>query len=301
MKPTTLSSLVLATDGSADAALARRAVADLARATGAAVHVVNAWNLHAMASGYGYVLSEELPALYEEGARAVAASECALLLADGVRAATAHVGCGRPSDVILDLAGTVGADLIVLGSRGHGPVARLALGSVSDAVVRESTRPVLVLRGGESAWPPERIVVGHDGSAESDAATLVAAAVARSSGAPLTLLEIVPGLSEGDIAAVGQHTADEFVADCLSHLEGTARPLGEHLAGEVQARVEIGHPAAMLLAAAAGPHPGMLAVGRSGIGGVRRMLMGSVSTKVLHAAPGAVLVAPAPDPDPAGS
>lgn len=60
----------------------------------------------------------------------------------------------------------------------------------------------------------------------------------------------------------------------------------------VAVEVEIGHPAALLIAAAEGPPPALLAVGRRGIGLMRHMLLGSVSTKVLHGAPGAVLVTP---------
>jgi len=45
------------------------------------------------------------------------------------------------------LADSKGADLIVVGSRGRGPVGSALLGSVSHGVVRQAKRPVLIVRG----------------------------------------------------------------------------------------------------------------------------------------------------------
>ena len=54
---------------------------------------------------------------------------------------------GDPGEAILNAAAAEGADLIVVGSRGRGPVGRLLLGSVSDHIVRHADCPVLVVRG----------------------------------------------------------------------------------------------------------------------------------------------------------
>jgi nucleotide-binding universal stress UspA family protein len=52
---------------------------------------------------------------------------------------------GRPASVILDLADSEKAGLIVVGRRGRGEVAELLLGSVSHEIVLHSTRPVLLV------------------------------------------------------------------------------------------------------------------------------------------------------------
>lgn len=52
---------------------------------------------------------------------------------------------GPPADVLLAVANEVGSDLIVVGTRGLRGAARLVLGSVSQAVVSRSTRPVAVV------------------------------------------------------------------------------------------------------------------------------------------------------------
>jgi nucleotide-binding universal stress UspA family protein len=53
---------------------------------------------------------------------------------------------GNPADEIVAFGDTIDADLIVVGSRGHGAIASVLLGSVSRAVLHESRRRVLVVR-----------------------------------------------------------------------------------------------------------------------------------------------------------
>ena len=53
---------------------------------------------------------------------------------------------GDPVDEILSFADNAGADLIVMGSRGHGALAGALLGSVSSAVAQHSSVPVLVTK-----------------------------------------------------------------------------------------------------------------------------------------------------------
>ncbi|HEX6679341.1 MAG TPA: universal stress protein [Gaiellaceae bacterium] len=54
---------------------------------------------------------------------------------------------GKPADEIVAYADSIGADLIVVGSRGHGALTNALIGSVSRGVLRESRRPVLIVRG----------------------------------------------------------------------------------------------------------------------------------------------------------
>ena len=60
---------------------------------------------------------------------------------------TVEVLAGDPSDEIVAFADNQEVDLVVIGSRGRGTLARAALGSVSESVLREARRPVLVVRG----------------------------------------------------------------------------------------------------------------------------------------------------------
>jgi nucleotide-binding universal stress UspA family protein len=53
---------------------------------------------------------------------------------------------GNPAKEIVGCADSIDADLIVVGSHGHGAVSGALLGSVSRGVLRRTTRPVLIVR-----------------------------------------------------------------------------------------------------------------------------------------------------------
>ncbi|MDQ3736601.1 MAG: universal stress protein, partial [Actinomycetota bacterium] len=164
--------VLLATDGSEDAALAARAAADLSERACSELHLV-----HVLPRFPRYAYPGVTPRVYSRvldedlrGARDLLEEQVKGIGARGARVAESHTRRGPTADEILDLAEELGADLIVVGSRGLGPVRGLLLGSVSGGIVHGATSPVLVLRGGENAWPPNRIVVGDDGSEEAKGA-----------------------------------------------------------------------------------------------------------------------------------
>jgi nucleotide-binding universal stress UspA family protein len=64
------------------------------------------------------------------------------------------VAVGVPHRVIVEYAGEHGADLIILGSHGHGPVVHFLLGSVAERVVRQSVCPVLIVPHARLRTPP---------------------------------------------------------------------------------------------------------------------------------------------------
>jgi nucleotide-binding universal stress UspA family protein len=96
---------------------------------------------------------------------------------------------GSTADALIEQSAS--ASLLVLGSRGMGPVKGLVSGSVSTRVVAGATSPVMVVPSSIAA-PEESsalsIVVGVDGGAESAAAVEFAATEARVRGAALTAI-----------------------------------------------------------------------------------------------------------------
>ena len=82
-------------------------------------------------------------------------------------------------------------DMLVVGSQGHRPVARMLLGSTSTALVTHATCPVVVVKGA-AARPGGPVLVGIDGSATSADAVLLAAEEADRRGVPLRAVIAVP-------------------------------------------------------------------------------------------------------------
>ena len=142
--PTTI---LLATDGSAEAQLAATTAADLAQKTNSELHVATV--------GPDYPLYElpEHPAEFEDvlqenrrEAREVLEQEVKRIEESGATVKETHLREGRAEEEIVELAEELGAGLIVLGSRGHGRLRRALMGSVSDAVVRHAHCPVTIVR-----------------------------------------------------------------------------------------------------------------------------------------------------------
>jgi nucleotide-binding universal stress UspA family protein len=79
--------------------------------------------------------------------RGIALDEAAALAAEHGVPVTFEVIAGVPADEIVAYADNHDVDLTVVGSRGRGAVASALLGSVSQAVLHESRRPVLIVRG----------------------------------------------------------------------------------------------------------------------------------------------------------
>jgi len=142
--------ILLATDGSAEAASAARTAADIADKTGSELHVVLVESSTAHIgmgppeiAGVPAPVQEEL----DQEAQRLLDAQVRQIEADGGTVAQAHLRLGRPDVEIVALAEEMGSGLVVIGSRGLGGIRRALMGSVSDSVVRHAHCPVLVVRG----------------------------------------------------------------------------------------------------------------------------------------------------------
>jgi nucleotide-binding universal stress UspA family protein len=90
-------------------------------------------------------LREPVPTLALEALRDSLIPACERAGAQGARNVAVEVAIGDPAEQILAFATAEKADLIVLGSRGHGRLAGLLLGSVAQKVVAHASCPVLVV------------------------------------------------------------------------------------------------------------------------------------------------------------
>ena len=138
--------IVVGVDGSQSSLAALKWAIRQARLAGGSVDAVTAWEYPAGAGGFGWspgaaFATTDLASVAEKALSEATAT--ALAGADGVPVRQL-VREGHPARVLIDA--TVGADLLVVGSRGHGGFAGMLLGSVSAHCVRHASVPVLVIR-----------------------------------------------------------------------------------------------------------------------------------------------------------
>jgi nucleotide-binding universal stress UspA family protein len=207
----------------------------------------------------------------------------------------AHVLRGRPATAIVNLARDMRSDLVVVGSRGHGTIESMLLGSVSAEVVDHAPAPVLVARGSRI----ERVVLAWDGSSCAKRAAgllrmwpifagsqvrVVSVADVRIpwwSGFPLDRSpELMPIYHDAADASGKQH--DELARDMTAQLQGAG------LTAETDRRD--GDAATEILAAARASSADLIVIGTHGRTGLKRIVLGSVARNVLQHAGCSVLI-----------
>jgi nucleotide-binding universal stress UspA family protein len=285
--------ILLATDGSQDAALAALAAIDLTHRARTELHVVHVWQDVRPATLPTAAMNEYLRAFerWEQEAGELLEEQADRLRSAGVTVAGAHLKKGRPADEIVALAEELDAGLAVMGSRGLGTVKRLVVGSVSEGVVGLAPCPVLVVRG---AWPPSRVVVGDDSSEEAGRACALATNIGKLFSASVFLVRAHPVFGKYTLAReADEHVSRDIARRTEEALEQRADHLRSVLGERPWVRVVAGDAAtAIQEIAEEGGEPTLVAVGRRGLGAVRHFALGSVSSDILRAVSGPVLIVP---------
>ncbi|KRE96299.1 hypothetical protein ASG76_04530 [Nocardioides sp. Soil774] len=213
--------------------------------------------------------------------------------------AAAHQVRDLRSDLVMDdprralLEASRRAHLLVVGSRGRGPVASLLLGSVGTALSQHARCPVVVRRpgAGTGAEDPDGpgVLVATDGLPHSEAAVAWACHLAALRRLPLTVVRTVfDGLPPGPVAA--DDPAHKDVRARLDEL--AARLRHHHPALEVSVWLERGLADDALVRAAAGAD--VVVLGAHARRSVLDLLDLDVTTSVVERAPGLVAVVPEP-------
>lgn len=129
------------------------AAVKVARAFGSSLHLLHVLEPEPSYTAYGFT-PDEFPAihLFQEEARKRATARLDELLAKAggeVPGVTVHLAEGSPLHAVLDYVKKVDADLVILGTHGHGAVASLLLGSVAEGMVRKAVVPTMVIPAAE--------------------------------------------------------------------------------------------------------------------------------------------------------
>ncbi|MEA2025760.1 MAG: universal stress protein [Chloroflexota bacterium] len=291
--------ILVATDGSECAGVAVDLVATLDWPTGSTIHVVEA-----VASGmalFGGPWPPVAPvdtAAVDDDIREQAERDletAAERLAGPGRSVETAVAVGRAADVILALAEQTDVELIVLGSRGHGTLETMLLGSVSAEVVDHAHVPVLVARGPSV----DRVIYAWDGSSCAEQAARVLTDWGLFATTDVQVLSVAdaepPWWMGASIVSV------EVATKAYERSAEPSRRQHDQLAKDMADRLRkaglkavperrIGDPAEQIVRVAKSQEADLVVLGTHGRSGLARLLMGSVARNVLLHAPCSVLV-----------
>ncbi len=137
--------ILVASDGSREAELALTTAADLAKSTDSELHVLHVGEVPLVYHPERHAYRAEHEE-HEKEAQQLLEAQVQRIEGAGATEAQAHLRMGRADEEIVDLAQSIDAGLIVMGSRGHGRLRRALVGSVSESVVRHAHCPVTIVR-----------------------------------------------------------------------------------------------------------------------------------------------------------
>jgi len=217
----------------------------------------------------------------EATAKATKEQSAALLASLGLRG-TVTVERGGVAATIVKHARR-GVGLLSIGSRGRDALDRFMLGSISTHAIHHAACSVLVVK--EAPRPLKQLVLAVDGSPASDKA--VRFLLRHMNPVPdgperepitVTVVHVMPFLKYPELREAGRAVAQRY-ADKMAK------------AGfQVQEAMRLGKPADEILTVAKQHKAELIVTGAKGLGAIGRVLLGSVSTRVVHHAACSVLV-----------
>jgi nucleotide-binding universal stress UspA family protein len=290
--------VLYATDGSAQAELAGELIAGIDWPAGSVVRAACAVD---NASAFlGAPLAPAVPAnidLLEQeldaDSRGILEEAARLVAPAGVDVERSSIR-GRAASAIVEAAKDWPAELIVIGSRGHGEIASMVLGSVSAEVADHAPCPVLIARRPRLT----RIILGHDGSEHAMQAEALIGAWPLFAHTAVDVVSVAPSavpweaLTQQTYAGAIEpymESVNATIAADSDIAEAAARRLRE--AGRrASASVARGAPATELIRVANERAADLIVIATRGRTGLRRLLLGSVARNVMHHATCSVLI-----------
>ena len=288
--------ILLAVDGSPSSLDARDLVAGLPWPTETRITLLTAFDVpaawYADTAMAGDWLAGAQDAMRQQAQEGLA--EIAAPLEQRGWAIDQYVVEGRAATAILSTADDIDADLIVLGSRGRGPIRSMLLGSVSAEVANESRRSVLVARGSDVS----RVLVATDGTECSLVIPDVLTRWDALRGLETIVLSVTPVDSPTFELLISLYTLGEEPLECQREsLRTKHRDLADQMAQRLlglgmsaKAEVRSGDAAHEIVSAAAEHHADLIVTGSRCLHGIDQWLLGSVARNVVLHAHASVLV-----------
>ncbi|HSI99523.1 MAG TPA: universal stress protein [Patescibacteria group bacterium] len=288
--------ILIALDGSEGATLARDLVVALPLPDSTEVHLVAVYQVPtdwAPELGAGLAWIDDAETAMQETLHQTLGTLAAPFVAAGMTPIE-HVVRGRAATAICDVARSIGADLVVTGSRGRGVIAATLLGSVAAEVATHAPCPVLVARGRTVS----RLLVATDGSRSAEHIPDRLGAWGFFRGLPADVVAVSISDTPTFELIVGLYTlGDDRLADKRRNLHERFRQSAEAMSARLSAigipataHVRNGDVAHEILHAARDHGADLVITGSRGLGALDRLLLGSVARNVLTHFGGSVLI-----------
>ena len=287
-----LRTILVATDFSANSAVALAWAEQLARHNGATLVLVHAVSPSPAVVPEFLRWPQEHCDEIRAGARAQLDREADTLRGNGVRVRS-ELGLGHAVPVVIAAADRHQADVIVAGTRGRTEWKRLLLGSTVAGLIRTARCPLLTVHPDAGSPRPIRTVLLPTDF--SEVANVAAAAASRIVGGPavggrMMLLHAyhveyeatyLPAAILADALNAADATVKRKLRELGAALHETGMPI-ESIACE-------GYPPAAIVDHARSVRADVIAMGTHGISGLDRLLIGSTAERVIASAPCPVL------------
>jgi nucleotide-binding universal stress UspA family protein len=161
-------------------------------------------------------------------------------------------------------------DLVAIGPRGAGVLKALHLGSTADWLLRQPASPLLIAHRGE---PVQRLMVCADGSDHALRAIQTLAALPLLARAAVTVMAV-------DDGRIDSRAAIDVATNLLE-------PSG----AEIDEVIRKGRPTKVILTEIQQAQPDLVVMGARGLGGLKRLVLGSTTSAVSGSADVSLLVA----------
>lgn len=288
--------ILVPVDGSALGARALRYAIPLAEQHGARITMLHVWEpLLARVAGKGAPVAD---LAMDAEWRAIDRADVERIARRARRQTSAKIDIvyreGRPAPTISQFAVSDGVGLVVMCTHGRGGFERLWLGSVADALIRHLTVPTLLVRA-RGAMPDSegslfpRVMVALDGSERAERALLAAVEMIGDRPCELKLFSVAHPLTAVGAKEHPSPAEKELMASYLEPLAAQHRTERRHV--DVSTALDANVSRAILDHARV-HNVAMVAMATQGLGGVQRLVVGSVADKLLRSATMPLLVVP---------
>ena len=287
-----LNNVLFATDFSSLADQALDHALELAHKHGAVLHMLHAVVLHAddpNDPAHLFPDADEIRKRLEDIAERRMETQLEGRNATGIEVVRAQRRGISTAPVILEYAGEIDADLIVMSTHGRRGLTAVLLGSVTEEVVRLSSCPVLTIRGRDGTAPSSDmavVLVPVDFSEHASRAVSYATEICRVYGGRMHLVHVFEEPVHPEVYLGGGATSLPSFSSVEGSLREALTEIGAQAGAEVDTSIHVreGRAVKGILDAATELDADLIVIATHGLTGLKHVLLGSVAEKVVRGA-----------------